>query len=321
MKMRSIVGVMVLARFLVPYSVAQEAPNPVTLLQGVQSVRLQIPPSRLQIRTVYADDWSTNETVMLVEFDGDQRRFAKVGGEFELRSAFNGNEVIHFDGGQSVTVRDTSNSTSDYFFDPRLLGITTTYWWSESAGHAFPMDDSKIEVIGHERISGEMAWHVRITDSYEQRIDLWIDPDNSFRVYRFDFSIEGLKRNEALSFYENPKFTWLPSRVESRNYRANGRLVLTRVFTILKAQADVAFSDRTWTLAGLNLPIGVSVTDLRINRRVGYWNGSGLSPVVSLQEIAKPQRRRLIIILMVALATASFVALGFFLFRRSASEK
>jgi hypothetical protein len=47
-------------------------------------------------------------------------------------------------------------------------------------------------------------------------------------------------------------------------------------YSILQAKANVKLPDATWTLAGLNLPVGATVSDLRISRRLGYWNGVGI---------------------------------------------
>jgi peroxiredoxin len=52
-------------------------------------------------------------------------------------------------------------------------------------------------------------------------------------------------------------------------------MVVTFVRT--SAEYDVEIEEATWTLAGLNMPVGTTVTDARINRSLGYWNGSGLS--------------------------------------------
>jgi hypothetical protein len=256
---------------------AEEQPDPRTLLEGVQAVRLQIPPSRLEMSASIQNSLSTNERLMVVEFDGDRRRFARKGAELQVRSVFNGNEVIHFDGSQSVTIRDIKDSTSDYFFDPRLLGITTTYQWRESVQSVMPISNSMIELVGREQIGEYMTWHVRIRDAHGQDIELWIDPDNDFRVYRYDLSLPDVKRNTTLSFYSNPQYPWLPSRVESRNYRANGQLTLTRVLSIVNAEAGIEFPDSRWSLAGLSLPIGVPVGDLRTKQRLGYWNGIELA--------------------------------------------
>ena len=61
-------------------------------------------------------------------------------------------------------------------------------------------------------------------------------------------------------------------------HKATGRIEIpTRTFEVLEVEPDVEFPDRTWGMESLELPIGVPVADLRSKRRLGYWNGAGLS--------------------------------------------
>ena len=40
---------------------------------------------------------------------------------------------------------------------------------------------------------------------------------------------------------------------------------------------NVPIDPKAWTLAGLGMPVGTAVTDIRIMQRIGYWTGSKLS--------------------------------------------
>jgi hypothetical protein len=40
---------------------------------------------------------------------------------------------------------------------------------------------------------------------------------------------------------------------------------------------DVTIDPEIWTLSGLDMPIGQAVVDVRIKRRVGYWDGRRLT--------------------------------------------
>jgi hypothetical protein len=49
----------------------------------------------------------------------------------------------------------------------------------------------------------------------------------------------------------------------------------------------------TWTLTGLNLPAGTPVSDLRIHKRIGYWDGKGLSKKPSIPSATLDGTKRL----------------------------
>src|SRR6266404_1906538 len=104
-------------------------PDPIILLQGVEGVREQIPPSRLHIRTLYEGSFSGGEPEYMVLFNRELRYFASTNGDSPMRMLFDGKDVLRFDGASSVILRNLDTQTPDYLFDPRLLGITTSYGW------------------------------------------------------------------------------------------------------------------------------------------------------------------------------------------------
>lgn len=256
-----------------------EGADPKTLLQGVEGVRLQIPPSRLLVRTLYRDQSGSPPAWNLkIEFDGDHRLVAQTAPKAGYRALFDGSNAIHFDGADSVTVRGAHDQNSDYNFDPRLLGLTTTYRWADSLSKVLPYREaSRLEALGEETVAGAACSHVRIHRPKDLNIDLWIDARHNFRVHRYELRVKGVVRCTADSFYENVDYAWLPSRVESRHYGAGGSVNYVRSFSILEAKANVKLPPETWTLEGLRPKVGASVTDLPAKRRLGYWDGVGLS--------------------------------------------
>lgn len=294
-------------------SQAAPLPDATTLLQGVESARLQIPPSRLRMLAVYRSAINTAEPELLVEFDGDRRHYAKSRVGLVVQSIFNGSEVSQFDGVNSVTINDRSRPNAEYLFDPRLFGITTTYSWNGSIAEALPYRNaSKIELVGREEIGDKPTWHVRVVDSYKQQIDLWIDDKNGFQVYRYDFSTpEGTAHSSTKSFFDEHIYPWLPSRIETKEFDAKHELTLQREFLILGAETNVNLPESTWTLAGLKPSIGATVTDLRIKQRIGYWDGTSLKAESKdfASHDANNIGRRLLIILIFAATVVAFLFL------------
>ena len=142
---------------------------------------------------------------------------------------------------------------------------------------------------------------------------------HDFRVYRYDFSIPGVKRNSTISYYENDDYPWLPNRVETRYYNGDGQETSRRLIVIVESEGGVNQPDDTWGLAGLELPIGVPVSDLRIGQRIGYWDGHGLSELpVNTDPQPLPSRTPIFLICGFVISTGVIV-LGIFLYRRFAS--
>lgn len=290
---------LVMSVSLSAYRCNADSPDPMVLLQGVEQSRLQIPASRLTAEMVYTNSLASVSKQLVVEFDGNKRRY--ISSETKSGDLFDGSQAICFDGKNSVTLRDTSDATANYLFDPRLLGITTTYSWGETIETAVPYQNvKKIELIGSEQIDGLPVWHVRLIDSYDQQINLWIDSDHGFKVYRYNFSIFG-ETNSTLSYYENPNYPWLPSRVET-SYRSgtNGSILSGRTISILKAE-KAKLPENIWTIAGVQPSVGAAVSDLRIKQRIGYWNGHGLSQRADLEpeyESVKPSKWFLVLMII-----------------------
>jgi hypothetical protein len=289
------------ATVLINHHTPEATPDPQLLFQGIESARLQIPPSRLALRSHYRMFPGESERAYTVEFDGDNRRFARTDSS-DIRTAFNGNEVIHFDG-ESVTIRHIGMTTADLLFDPRLLGITFTYLWRNSlAGQLGYHEARSVETVGRELVAGVLTWRLRAVDRRGHQRDFWVEPEQGFRVHRSELATVAGTRYVTLSQYDADTYQWLPARVETRRYGADGTLMGKRVISILSAETITVFPDSTWTLAGLKPPIGAQVSDLRIKERLGHWDGTGLSEVVNPKTGREPPSGRWVLILLLTAA-------------------
>ena len=252
------------------------APDPMTLLKGVESAREQIPPSRLLMRKYVQTTIVTNDYYYLVLFDREKRYFKRTN-NLPVHTMFNGSEVIISQQmnnyGYLVEIRNLDMRTADSLFDPRILGIDASLGWTDTIQSCLLINqDVKVELIGKEQIDNKDVWHIRITsESHSVIRDLWIDDKNNFRVYQCkDCFSNGtnLECNISKSYYESEEYPWLPSRVETETY--NGR---KRTLKILKAEANVKIPESQWTIYGMDLPKGVSIIDLRNNKIIGHWDG------------------------------------------------
>lgn len=273
----------------------QEPPDPAALLEGVESARLQIPPSSLRLKWFYRDSLVTNETLLSVDFDGDLRGFKATSTSVptEYKTLFDGEKAICYDEKRGeVEFRTLMDQTSDFLFDPRMLGLTAYNAWMDGFGNCIPLEvkPNRVEVVGHELVGGLAAWHVRLRNTmpYGDMVrDYWVDDKRGFRVYRMDWN--GV---QMYSYYDSPSYPWLPSRVVNKEYRHTGtggsNLVVEHGFMLLDGKAHVRFPRTRWTLAGMAIKRGVQVADFNSMRVLGFWNGAAIVP-----ELPRPAARRL----------------------------
>jgi len=279
---------------------ATPAPDPTTLVQGVESYRLQTPPSRLHIHIIFKDPTQTCLTDALVEFDGNNRRYEYTWDGSRVRDFFDGSQIALFDG-REVTLRNIDDATSDLMFDPRLIGLSTAYTWQESLGLNLPYRTaSSIKMIGLEQVGDNPAWHVQlITESpAAYQVDLWASSDNGFKVYKYETSWTS-GHTVTTSYYENTNYPWLPSRVESQSYNSAGKLRFQYVVSLVEAEPNVELSSNTWSLAGLELPLGTTIDDRRIEKRLGTWNGTGIRAAYVVPTEPPKQTSKLVLLLLI----------------------
>jgi len=290
----------------------QADPDPKALIQGVESTREQIPPSCLLIRAVYRDSYVSNRAELWVMFDRDRRYFTRTNSGPEVRMLWNSSEVLRFDGNKYVVIRNLDTGTADYLFDPRVLGIVTSYSWGATIANCLPYRDAlRIELIGREQVDGKSAWHVRLFSVFRSQVDLWIDEKNGFRVYRYDEKMEGAGERSMRCFYENGAYQWLPSRIEGDARNAEGTTLYRREITMLQATANVKIPEATWTLSGLRLPLSAQVVDVR-TKSMGWWDGQRVSSGLKQTKPHPPPiggPRGLILVVLAVLAAAPLAML------------
>jgi len=289
---------------------ADSRPDPVVLLQGVESSRLQIPASSLEIRYAYRSPTIAAEGAYSVDFDGDRRRFvAKSESGLKHGVVYDGTKAIVYNGIlHQAEVRALSNPDTGLFFDPRLLGINSGFFWDYSIESCLPYRNAaKVGLIGQELVGDKPAWHVRLSfvekpSLKDYLIDIWIDASNGFRVYRYDQN--GL---QMYSTFENNEYPWLPSRVVVKEYNNKGDVVTQTECEILHAKANVAIPPATWTLAGLQIPDGTPVLDLVNMKTKGFWysrHGIVSTPMPTEVSAVGSTRARVLVWLACALSTA-----------------
>jgi hypothetical protein len=234
---------------------------------------------------------------------------------------YDGREVFRYDGQTGVIVRDLDSQMPDLLFDPRTLGINALYVWDKTIQTALHLHAPQMKLIGQERIDGKGCWHVQMVEDSGWESDIWIDAEGGFAVYRMDEGSPTYAHRVTRSFYENPDYPWLPSRVEGEEYNLKGQSEWKRRISILAASKRT-IPDKIWTLAGMlsGLPLleWLPVTDVRTpdhSRLIGYWHKGRLGPPAPWEKAPDPPKltpkRILLITIMALLVVAPAVAFAY----------
>lgn len=222
-----------------------------------------------------------NSSNVIFDYNG-KRVFEMInrqGTKKPIRILYDKEKVLHYDGNRSLTIRDLKDSSAEYMFDPRVLGLTTTYGWSDSLDGQLPLDEDqikKIDWVGPGEVNGISVEIVEITDSYDQLRKIALDPKDNFKVYKYDLIFPSLKYNSSVSYYNNEHYDDIPSKVITKYFDKSGNQTGERVvnFDLTKRLDHVP--PETWKISSFNLPVGATVSDLRISERIGYWDGKNI---------------------------------------------
>lgn len=140
----------------------------------------------------------------------------------------------------------------------------------------------EIKLVGAEQVAGRNTSHVRVTDKFDQQLDFWIEP-TSYHVVRCEYRFEEIFRRCQSEYGQEGPASALPTEVRIEE-AFEGKRVCERTLKITNVATTDAFPPESWTLAGLDLPVGTPVVklfetpvDKVTGERIGYWNGKGLS--------------------------------------------
>ncbi len=282
------------------------------LRQQIRSGEMQLDVSRYDFSRPLE---GTNRTRLKIAFDGDKRRFDSLDREYAyvlmgpdaarvtdakmrelgldneaavaagLLTGFASHHVTAYDGAVlmdywetdgkpcQTQIDDPAKGSSSYIFDPRCLGLRPYLFADSTIAGCLDCSNAESVTLSNAFVGGIAAWHVRILLKSRMASDFWIDAGNPSWVLKSAWN-----GNEVTSKYDaaHPDDP-IPTEVLCANYSGRDRERSETRFVRRSAQFNVPVDPASWTLAGLDMPIGAAVLDYRINRRIGYWNGSGLS--------------------------------------------
>ena len=186
--------------------------------------------------------------------------------------------------------------------DPRCLGLDATPGPGYTIESCLSFRKARsIQLVGKEPVEGIPAWHVRLEIQFgptPMNKDFWLEAAHPTHVIKHQFN-----GSTVISKYDsaNPRDT-IPKEVNAMVL--HGTVGTNTAFYYERlarrnARFNIPVDPASWTLAGLGMQAGTEVIDYRISRRIGYWNGSGLSAnpppsppkaVSTSQPTGKPER-------------------------------
>ncbi|MGO8930874.1 MAG: TlpA family protein disulfide reductase [Limisphaerales bacterium] len=173
-------------------------------------------------------------------------------------------------------IDDPRNGGGTYLFDPRILGLMPSPSVTDTIDSCLVQSHAdSILLLGKELVEGVAAWHVRaeFPKSGANKRDFWIDANNPSHVCK-----QGYNGDAVFSIFDaaNPDDP-IPKEVRAVVFRGRERRLAETRYFCRSARFNIPVASASWTLAGLNMPLGTEVVDYRSSRGLGYWNGTGLS--------------------------------------------
>jgi len=294
-----------------------DPPDPLELLKQVAQARQKILSGEMKLEV--------NRMRIKALFDGEHRRFeswdreysyvmmgpdaakitdakiAELGLDREaavqagLLTGFESHRVTLYDGAallsywetrETTEITDPAKGSSAYVFDPRIFGLSPVLIPTSTIERCLAYGDAKsVQLVGQETVDGIAAWHVRVLSKWNMNSDFWMDASQPSHVVKSQYNGDTVFSKFDVTQPNDP----IPIDVLHVLGMEKTRSEIH--FVRRSARFNVPVDPASWTLAGLNMQTGTAVVDVRIQRRIGYWNGTGLSqnPPPTPELAGKPQ--------------------------------
>lgn len=261
---------------------AQEFPSPQALLRGVEQARTNDDSVAATVELHYVSTTTDTNVILTceIEIDRNRRRSAVTrnpgGSEIVIRD---GDEFYGFrrHPGEDVHIYDEKRSAAvrgDVAFDPRVIGLSDVTTIASTVENCLWLDDyEEFQTLGQESIRGVNAWRVKVSRP-DSTAEFWIE-EPAFRVHRKTVETPVMRIEIDSEFAPGDSESPFPVRVVAK--RDSPHLKFDRTYVVKRLDLGPPISPDRFTLKSMDLPLNTPVVDYRISRRVGFWNGEGLS--------------------------------------------
>ena len=182
-----------------------------------------------------------------------------------------------------------------YFIDPRFMGLSAVGGANESIDSCLNLGKiNAMKIVGKEVIGTNDAWHI-VCNFPQKNIEqhLWIGDGEGFPVYRMIIknTLKSEINEQIDSEYRQPVNKYfIPVKVHRRSsIDANGKARIDMLFEEVTSDYAPSLQDDFFSIKRMKLPPGTSVTDSRINKLIGYWDGEKITPDINAALKARQQ--------------------------------
>lgn len=261
-----------------------------SILSGIQSTRESVPACRfgLEESVERVDRKGVTErfpSKWNVTLNSNEVLFLRVEGTSSTRSSIlRSNEIVH-SSDESAVVQGLATGSGAYAFNPRLLGICMGPFENSSMSNSFRSKDQTKLSWEMVELNSIRLCKVVIIDYDGTELSFWVEPERAFRVHKYEYLSPGLQHEIVSSeFDESFCKGLLPCKIDS----VRERLVAGSSYKNKRILSNyVEGAPSRLGLEDMGLTPGMPVSDIRIKKRIGYWDGTKLveSPVRDRGEI------------------------------------
>ncbi|MDR1384240.1 MAG: hypothetical protein LBJ67_10440 [Planctomycetaceae bacterium] len=253
----------------------------VVLLQGVEARLSKLDNLNIEFDTIYKDDIDYGNMILTTKasLSGEKRFFHELPTKNfvgHIGIIDKNKDVYSFRYGQSdVVLTDIpmAFTRAMVLFDPRIMELTPSKDIDKTIRFWLTIEHARSNgTASKEELNGKKFWRVHCSNTFAE-FDYWIE-EPTFRVYRVTRKAEGILYVEVNSTYKNNDI--FPSEIHAVRYEQNEK-VWDRTIHVKKLEITPTFPNDYFTLKSLNIPLNTTVTDYRISKIIGYWDGEKLS--------------------------------------------
>ncbi|WP_237729328.1 hypothetical protein [Schlesneria paludicola] len=164
-----------------------------------------------------------------------------------------------------------------YAFDPKIIGLANIHAAHASVDGLLWLERyDSITHEGAEKINGVIATRIKLTQK-DMISEFWIS-ESDFRVHKRTNVWERSGETAVIEsiFNGDDPTSPFPTEVSIRSFRDGQETYDTLKVITMNLAAEIA--PQRFEIASIGLPINTMINDYRINRIVGYWDGSKISP-------------------------------------------
>jgi len=257
------------------------------ILSGLKSYREQMPSTRIILKVNTVTPFVNNESNIEIIYDKGQYSFVETNKNDISKIIYNGTDILHLMS-DTVYIRNIKQSTAYYFFDPRILGISSLLW-GQTLNGCIPInkETTQVYLVGTEEIEGKIMRHVKVLYNDKYEYDYWIDVGDHYKVYKYQESLTNVYKRIVTSKYENDN-KYIPSHCEIYSINSKSNILWRTIVDVIRYEHNIKKNNNYWTIAGLNPNKGTAVVDLRTHKTLGHWDGS---KIITLKDKIQPQQQ------------------------------